>query len=294
MKAWPLRGDRWPAPAAVDSSLAGVDGLVDDAARAMAAIDAGDATGAARWAEVARRADLAVGPDGPRVGPLRTTWLPDTAALARVALDASPDRGADAPAAILGRWADGLDLRRPAHRAAWRSAVALSSLAFDDALGRHPLRAAMRGQPRPPLPVRDGYHAAYRAPYLPFRIEGPAAQARLRPLLGVGAGWHPVGAVDLQGVGAVDGGPIDGGLLLARVVPVEVDGGTRWVPLCGLALPRVPAPARLEGWVARLAVGQRLVAPNTSPAEAVRRAGHQLAGFAHRWWWTVVEGGGAA
>lgn len=199
----------------------------------------------------------------------------------RIALDIAPAAGEDGPRVVMAGWHSVLDLADPVHLRAWAGAVAAHAFVASGSKDRAPVRSWLQDGRRIVRPGRDGIAAAARTPPVPWRLHAQGERFAVEPLLPVHPAWVPSEAVDLSGVGGVDGGPVDGGMLLARLVPGPVGA----VPVAGLALPQVPDAARLEAWFAHCALPQVVVNPDLLVEDVLRRGGHGIYRQAHAWWW---------
>ena len=213
--------------------------------------------------------------------------VPTDDVLARLVLDVAPVAGEDATEAILGPWLPALDLATPEGVGAWRGAVAQSACALHEDQRRVPMRSRtkeLKAMGR--RHERRRLHAIVRAPLAPWRVlDGD----HLEPLLPLSPRVLPPGPVDLTGVGGVGGGPQPGGLLLARVVPLESGA---WVARTALALPACPPPAVFAAWWAAVDWPQRHDTAELRVDDLLRRGGHHLSALAHRWWWREAARGG--
>lgn len=225
---------------------------------------------------------------GLRAAPPVSTFVPvpapDVAAtdeLVRVALDYEPDAGELALEALLGPWASRLDLTRPLHRRAWVAAVACSAFADHPGTDHPPVRSWVLDRKRRRVDAaRTRLLALAHTPPAPWRLVAQEADGwRVAPCLPMHPGWVPDAPVDLSEAGGVDGGPAEGALLWARLVPVP--GGH--VARTALLLPRVPPRELLIG--ALVDVG--LVVSSSGRAlkleDVLRFSGHHLIRACHVW-----------
>lgn len=204
-------------------------------------------------------------------------------ALAKLALDASPDVGDAAVTWLLGPWAELLDVRRPAHRYAWISAVAASAFALATDLERSPFRSWCRDDPRPREHERRDVIAVHRAPFAPWRLVAPEGDGwRVVCALPLGPGMVPDVPVSLAEAGFVDEGPRPGAILFARLSPV-IGGG--WTAFSPLVVPGEVSNAALRGWLARVAWPLLQENPEFRLEDVLRRAGHHMVALAHRAAW---------
>lgn len=212
--------------------------------------------------------------------------VPATQVYAALATDFMPGAAHDAPRIVLGPWLDGLDRQQTPHHRALLAATATAAFCRPHTLDRTPLRAWQRdGKVLPPAWLRAQVLAPARTPYAPWRLRAAGAAWHLEPLLPMQPQWVPTVPVTLEDAGWVDGGPREGGLLWARVVPTHAG----WRVVAGLVLPEVPPEAWLRGVVAHVAASQLVDNRMVRFADVLRRCGHWMAGEAHAWWWVTTR-----
>jgi hypothetical protein len=264
----------WLGEAALSDEAYGV--AVRDLAAWLADADAG-AGAADRWRALRERLGVTVA--APCLGQPEPFDPPGDAVYARLATDLTPDLGDLGPRTLLGDSMDELDRFDPFHRRAVRNALAATAFTIPMGETRTPLRAWLQDNQRPPREHLDPVRVAARAPYAPWRLSEADGGWRLAPILPVADWWVPSQVLPLSSVGGVWGGPVDQGLLFARIVP----GPSGIRVIAGLALPEVPPWAWWRGLLARhLAVVQ---AENRSLRfeDVLRRLGHRLCAEAHTW-----------
>lgn len=207
--------------------------------------------------------------------------VPSDAAIARVALDRAPDAGELAPHALLGPWAQHLDLHRPAHRRAWVASVAASAFALHQDDTRSPMRSFLREARRGRSADHPGWLSLRLAPVVPWELVEVTGGLGVRPLVPLARAHVPHGPVDLDAVGAVTGGFQAGDLLVGRVVLTQAGPAAR----TALALPGLPSARVLRGWVQEVLVPLRAWARALDVEDALRGAGHRLIAGAHHEAW---------
>lgn len=218
-------------------------------------------------------------PDPPKRAPERVKG----ADLVRMALDMAPAMGEDGPVAVLGPWLQRMRFDVPAHHAAIVAAIGTASFAWPPDEPRPPVRSWLGPAGTLGGAYRDAVVGLSRTPPLPWRLVSQDGDRwHVEPLLRVSDWWVPTEAVSLPEVGAVDGPPQEGGLLLARIVPTA----SGWYAGNALVLPECPAQEVLEGWFTLLALPQLVGTRTLDVEDLLRRGGHLLVGWAHRWWWT--------
>jgi hypothetical protein len=195
-------------------------------------------------------------------------------ALARIAMDYATEVGDLAPAALLGRWADGLDRTRPEHRRVWRAVVAAAAFALAPGWGRTAFRSWFRDHPRPNAAARAPFVAVAETPFVPWRVAdaGPRGLT-LRPRVALAAWWVPSEPVDPDGLGWLERPPTTGDTVFARLVPTRAGGA---VLRTALVLPVADDDARLRGVLMRLAGAMRSVNAAYRREDLYRRAGHRV------------------
>jgi len=175
-------------------------------------------------------------PVGPRV--------PTAQDAARIALDYLPALGDYGPPEVLGPWVEELDPRVDAHRRALVHALAhlcFAPLCLD---GTSPFHQWSRR--KPPVEERAAFRAVSRAPLAVWTLLRHAGrQWVLGDRLGLPAPLVPDQPVRVPAIGAVDGMPGEGDLLLARLAR----GGEGWVAFAPLGLRGDLADERLHTWV---------------------------------------------
>ena len=110
---------------------------------------------------------------------------------------------------------------------------------------------------------------------------------RLSPKLPVAAWWVPELPVSLDGVGSVDGGPVDGGGLVGRLVP----GPDGWHVRMACAVGRLPSDDAIAAAWARMVASEQATNPIVRREDVLRRAGHHLMRVAHVAAWGAFGGG---
>ena len=195
-------------------------------------------------------------------------------ALARIAMDYATEVGDLAPAALLGRWADGLDRRRPEHRLVWRAVVGAAAFALAPGWGRTAFRSWFRDHPRPNAAERQPFVAVAETPFIPWRVVGVGADGlTLRPRVALAPWWIPDAPVSEEGLGWLVRRVQPGDAVFARLVPLPGGGA---VLRTALVLPVADEDARLRRVLMRLAGAMKSVNAAYRREDLYRRAGHRL------------------
>lgn len=195
-------------------------------------------------------------------------------ALARIAMDYATEVGDLAPAALLGRWADGLDRRRLEHRVVWRSVVAAAAFALAPGWGRTAFRSWFRDHPRPDAATRRPFVAVAETPYVPWRVAAvEEAGLVLRPRVALSPWWVPRAPVPVDGLGWLARPVAVGDAVFARVVPLPQGGA---VFRTALVLPRVDDDDKLRAVLYRLAGAMKGNNVAYRREDLYRRAGHRV------------------
>lgn len=244
----------------------------------IAAVDRGHDIDAGVWRSV--RGELAIEPlpccgTRPAVADAQPTKV-----FARLATDFDPAVDSDAPDALLGSWAAMLDARVALERRALVSAMAAAAFTITPEFDRTAIRAWLHDERRPSRAQRAQALAATRAPYAPWRIHQEADGWRMEPLVPIRAWWTPP-PMSLEEAGGVDGGPTDGGLLFARVVP----GEEGWQMIAPIVLPVTPPDAWWRAVFLRHASLLQTENRSLRLEDVCRRIGHRMCREAHQWWW---------
>ena len=125
------------------------------------------------------------------------------------------------------------------------------------------------------------------APWSLWRIDAlHGAIATVTDGVGLGPSSLPTGPVTLDQVGAVDGPPVPGGALLARLV--HTPSGMR--ATTALCLPACPPPEQVHAWLMALTLLVRVRTPYITTDRLLRVHGDVLVRRCHEWWWGRAHG----
>jgi hypothetical protein len=206
--------------------------------------------------------------------------------LARITTDIEVQAGNEAPDAVLGLWADALDLyAKPAQRRALVHSLALWCFVRVD--HRVTWFKWCRHKPRPPEPDRVAVHAIGELPLALYRVGARVGDRWiLEPMVPLEPGFAPPEPVSVPDYGAVQGDLAEGGALLARVHPLQQGG---WRAAVALALSAAPPQALVDQWLAETTAHARLWERRARPHRALRRFGHLFARRCHGWLWFQVR-----
>lgn len=212
---------------------------------------------------------------------VRAADVASTGELVRVTLDYEPDAGELALDAVLGPWASRLDLRQPLHHRAWIAAVAVGAFADHPGTDHPPVRSWILDRKRHRLDAfRGRLLALSNTPPAPWRLVSQTQDGWiLAPLLPLAPDWVPSGPVDLSEAGAVDGGPAEGALLWARLVPTT----TGHVARAALLLPRVPPRELLVGALVQVGLASSTSGRALKLEDLLRLCGHRVIRACHMW-----------
>lgn len=195
---------------------------------------------------------------------------PTLAEAVRVAVEAAPAAGNEAPDRVLGPWADG-----PVSRELLAVAVATAAWFTPDVDDEAPWGAWARQEPRPAAVERARFRAVADAPWGLWWLDGEGERVFLRDTAGLGPRWLPTEAVWVRPV------PLCGPLraVAARVILTR-DGPVAVTPI---GFPGLPDDVRARA--DRIVEGVASADPHASREEALRRQGHALVRSICEWLW---------
>lgn len=208
--------------------------------------------------------------------------VPGLGFFVRVAAEHRPAVGDDGPAALLGPWADELDVRLSHHRLA--AAVAMGLLAFPPdplAAGRKaPVTRWSQQKPRPEPVLRAEVARIARMPPTLWEVVSKDERGwTLREMIGLHPRRDPGAPVAVSNVGVTELLPVKA--IFTRVVACP--DGPRAV--LSLGLPAVPPDALLVRWREEMIAIALEDYPEATLDVALRKAGHHLCLRAFQWRW---------
>ena len=199
----------------------------------------------------------------------------------RVATNFWPDLGGDAPDWLLGPWAD--VLRRPAHEAVFRAALAAAAFVPPSADEKSAATLLHKREPLPSIAERTRFRVIDRAPVglwtLTSRVD---AGWRIADRLGLALRRVPPGPVTLRDPVSVCGvEPAHGVTMAARLVPTEQG----WVACLPFLVPGEPPIEVVRAWLRLERWRAHLERTRVSLEQLLCDRGHVLIRRLHEWAW---------